>query len=124
MFGLTSFFEYIPLAYIAEQNPIVVLPHQVKVGEEYEVVVTTIEGLCRYRTEDIIQITGFYYEFPTYKYIRRTGDILNLYTEKLPEVMVSRALVEATKNWNDILVVDYTTTEAFNVEKTQGNPVA
>jgi len=41
------------------------------VGKQYELVVTTYEGLYRYRSEDIVEISGFSGSTPKYKFIRR-----------------------------------------------------
>jgi hypothetical protein len=37
----------------------------------YEVVLTTYDGLYRYRTRDIITVTGHYYTLPTWQIIGR-----------------------------------------------------
>ena len=44
---------------------------KVSVGEMYEIVITTFEGLYRYRTDDVVKITGYYGTIPKYKFIRR-----------------------------------------------------
>ncbi|GAB2256815.1 hypothetical protein Droror1_Dr00022874 [Drosera rotundifolia] len=43
----------------------------VKLGEEYEVVVTTYAGLVRYRVGDILCVTGFKNKAPQFKFISR-----------------------------------------------------
>ncbi len=37
----------------------------------YEVVLTTYDGLYRYRTQDIITVTGHYYTLPTWQIVGR-----------------------------------------------------
>lgn len=41
---------------------------QVEVGKCYEMVITTADGLTRYRVGDVIQISGYYYETPDYTF--------------------------------------------------------
>lgn len=69
------------------------LPGEVYIGEEYEVVVTTFSGLYRYRTGDIVRIVSFIGETPVFKVIGRRKSVLNLAGEKLDEETV-RAAVE------------------------------
>ena len=45
---------------------------KVEIGRVYEIVVTTWEGLYRYRTEDLVEIIGFYGTVPKYKFVRRS----------------------------------------------------
>lgn len=45
--------------------------HFIVENKLYEVVLTTYDGLYRYRTEDIIKITGHYYTLPTWQLIGR-----------------------------------------------------
>ncbi|CAF1488043.1 unnamed protein product, partial [Didymodactylos carnosus] len=40
-------------------------------GKRYEVVLTTYDGLYRYRTEDIVEVTGHYYTLPIWELIGR-----------------------------------------------------
>lgn len=44
---------------------------QVELKQQYEVVLTTPMGLYRYRTGDVIKITGFYHQCPVYEFQHR-----------------------------------------------------
>ncbi|KAL5006589.1 hypothetical protein ScPMuIL_015395 [Solemya velum] len=114
--GNLAFFEFIHSGDISSKQPETKLPGQVIIGEEYELVITSHEGLCRYRTEDVVRITGFCGGFPVYQLVRRVGDVLNLLTERLPEVLLSRSLARVISKYPDVHITDYTSTENFNVE--------
>ena len=45
---------------------------KVDVGKIYEIVVTTWDGLYRYRTEDLVEVIGFYGTIPKYQFVRRS----------------------------------------------------
>lgn len=111
-----NFFEYIPEEETEKPLPATVLAHEVEIGKVYEIVVTTWEGLYRYRTEDLVEMVGFYGTIPKYKFVRRRGDILSTCTEKVPEVMLHSALCIAAKSWKDKSVVDFTSVENIYVE--------
>jgi len=70
----------------------VLLAHQLKKGEYYEVLVTTGGGLYRYRLNDIIQVTGFYHELPQFRFVGKTDLYSDICGEKLYEYHVSKAL--------------------------------
>ena len=55
---LTSilFFEFIPLADADSTQPTTLLADEIKVGEMYEIVITTSDGLYRYRNGDLIRV--------------------------------------------------------------------
>ena len=52
--------------------------------------------------------------------IVRTGDILNVRTEKLPEVLLSNALFTTAKQWTTEHITDYTSVENLYVETITG----
>ncbi|CAF1257254.1 unnamed protein product [Rotaria sordida] len=60
--------------------------HQLEHDKCYEVVLTTYDGLYRYRTEDIIKVTGYYYSLPTWQLIGRHGQYLSVAGEHVTEI--------------------------------------
>jgi hypothetical protein len=95
-FGHKTYFEFIPEAEI--ENPSlekkICQLWEVKKGERYIPVVTTSSGLYRYNMSDIVEITGFYNEYPLIKFIQKTNGTISLTGEKLHE----RQFIEAVKN--------------------------
>lgn len=114
------YFEFIPEEFIEESCPSTVLGNQVMIGKNYELVVTTWEGLYRYRTEDIVQIAGFYGDIPRYKFVRRRGDILSALLERVPETLVSEAVRLAAMELNTSLV-EFVSVESTHLSNISGN---
>jgi hypothetical protein len=61
-------------------------------GGLYEIVVTTAGGLWRYRMRDQIMVTGFVGKTPSLQFIGRTGNVSDLFGEKLSESFVTKAI--------------------------------
>ncbi|XP_050409542.2 uncharacterized protein LOC126824372 [Patella vulgata] len=117
----SNFFEFIHFDKINEDQPPTHLAHELVVGERYEIVVTTCEGLYRYRTQDIIKVTGYHGTTARYRLLHRTGDVLNMRSEKVHEEMISRALHHTVTTFNIGRIIDYTSTENINIEQVQDN---
>jgi hypothetical protein len=66
--------------------------HELREQETYEVVVTTAGGLWRYRMHDQIQVTGYLEKTPSLRFIGRSGNVSDLFGEKLSEVFVAGAI--------------------------------
>ncbi|KAL3509436.1 hypothetical protein ACH5RR_028837 [Cinchona calisaya] len=90
-----SYFEFIPLHRqnqqdansntddFIEDDPVPL--SQVKVGQEYEIVVTTYTGLYRYRLGDVVEVAGFYKKIPKLNFICRRKLILTVNIDKNTE---------------------------------------
>ena len=70
----------------------VFLAHQLALGHEYVVIVTTGGGLYRYRLGDVILVTGFVGQCPVVIFRRREKKVVDLFGEKLSEEFVSEML--------------------------------
>ncbi|CAM6130022.1 unnamed protein product [Calypogeia fissa] len=68
-----------------------------KEGQEYEVLVTTVSGLYRYRMGDILKVVGFYNSAPTFQFMRRMNIILTVGTDKTDEQELHTAVCQGTK---------------------------
>ncbi|CAI9759272.1 unnamed protein product [Fraxinus pennsylvanica] len=90
-----SYFEFIPLNRsenedgksaiddFVEDDP-VPLSH-VKIGQQYEIVLTTYTGLYRYRLGDVVEVVGFHRNTPKLKFICRRKLILTINIDKNTE---------------------------------------
>ncbi|MBN1800041.1 MAG: GH3 auxin-responsive promoter family protein [Candidatus Lokiarchaeota archaeon] len=94
------FFEFIKKEDIELQNPQIYLAHELEAGQIYYLIVTTSSGLYRYNMEDIIQVEGFYNEFPMFKFIQKGGGITSLTGEKLHEQQLLEAINEVEHEFN------------------------
>lgn len=63
----------------------------VEVGRRYELVITTLSGLYRYRLGDVVEITGKEKEAPVVRVLYRKGWIMNLAEEKLTATQLENA---------------------------------
>ena len=88
----TNFYEFIPLDQAERPTPQVLLMNEVKVGEHYEMVITTGEGLYRYRLGDIITIVEKSSEGPVIDVIGRNKMAINLSGCKLYAFQVNDAV--------------------------------
>jgi hypothetical protein len=82
----SHFFEFIDTA----GN--VALAADLRVGQTYNVVLTTAGGLWRYRLDDLIEVTGFCGRTPSIRFLGKAGLISDRMGEKLSEGFVAGVL--------------------------------
>lgn len=56
---------------------------ELETGKRYEIVITTLSGLYRYRIGDVIEVTGRYGEAPIIKVCYRRGLVMNIADERM-----------------------------------------
>ncbi|KAL3841594.1 hypothetical protein ACJMK2_019711 [Sinanodonta woodiana] len=116
-----NLYEFIRLEDIEQDQPRTYLTHQVEKGKLYEMVVTTWDGLYRYRSQDIVQITGFYGTTPMYKFVQRAGEILSLDAVKVHVHTIADVIDKVSRKWTDKPLCEYTTVENCYVENIEGD---
>ncbi len=84
----SHFFEFI------DDSGAIRLVHELREGCTYEVIVTTAGGLWRYRLRDRVQVTGLVGRTPSLRFLGRSGNVADLFGEKLSEAFVARAVQE------------------------------
>lgn len=96
-FPLISANGHVPLPaeifyeFINDEGEILLL-HELKLGSEYEIVITQKSGLSRYRIGDRVRVTHFYEGTPCLAFIGRSGNVSDLVGEKLNEIFVRDCL--------------------------------
>ncbi|XP_044473018.1 indole-3-acetic acid-amido synthetase GH3.6-like [Mangifera indica] len=90
-----------------EQQDLVDLA-DVKLGQEYELVVTTYAGLYRYRVGDVLRVAGFKNQAPQFNFICRKNVVLSIDSDKTDEVELQNALKNAV---NHLMPFDATLAE-------------
>ncbi|KAL6535757.1 hypothetical protein OROHE_012601 [Orobanche hederae] len=65
---------------------------EVKLGQEYELVVTTYAGLYRYRVGDVLRVAGFKNNAPQFNFVCRKNVVLSIDTDKTDEVELQNAV--------------------------------
>ncbi|KAL6525951.1 hypothetical protein OROHE_015475 [Orobanche hederae] len=82
----------------------------VEIGKEYELVITTYSGLCRYRVGDILRVTGFHNSAPQFHFVRRKNVLLSIDSDKTDEAELQTAVENASELLRkfNTTVVEYT----------------
>ncbi|RYR02626.1 hypothetical protein Ahy_B06g081426 isoform A [Arachis hypogaea] len=114
-----GYFEFIPLTQLENNdasssflsidlNPVGLT--EVKVGEEYEIVITNPAGLYRYRLGDVVKVMGFHNSSPELKFVRRSSLLLTINIDKNTEADLQLAVEAAGKVLAEekLEVVDFT----------------
>ncbi|KAK4801053.1 hypothetical protein SAY86_021540 [Trapa natans] len=106
-----GYFEFIPLR---ENSDGVELPPvgliDVKVGEEYEILITNFAGLYRYRLGDVVKVVGFHNSTPELRFICRRNLLLTINIDKNTEKDLQLAVETAARVLTEekLEVVDFT----------------
>jgi hypothetical protein len=98
-----AYFEFIPVhrdstgSEFVENAADIVGLADVKVDQEYEIVLTTCAGLYRYRQGDILRVTGFWNGTPEVAFVCRKGVVLSVNTDKTDEEELRLVVEKASK---------------------------
>ncbi|KAJ8900676.1 hypothetical protein K2173_025453 [Erythroxylum novogranatense] len=94
-----GYFEFIPLRGNVESNmePEPLGLTEVEVGEEYEIILTNVGGLYRYRLGDVVKVMGFHNSTPELKFVCRRNLLLTINIDKNTEKDLQLAVEEAGK---------------------------
>ena len=92
-----GFFEFLPYGR-EDEGPL--LPHELKIGEQYEIIVTNFSGFYRYRLGDIIKIIDFCYESPVFEFAFRRDQAINIGGEKMTVCQLEEAVQRMRSNVN------------------------
>ncbi|KAF7822811.1 indole-3-acetic acid-amido synthetase GH3.6 [Senna tora] len=111
-----AYFEFLPvnrtdaLTATDSQPPELVDLVDVKLGQEYELVVTTYAGLYRYRVGDVLRVAGFKNKAPQFNFICRKNVVLSIDADKTDEVELQYAIKNAVTHLAsfDADVAEYT----------------
>ena len=94
------FYEFIQVSYDKLGNRSPKLLDELELGERYCVVVTTNAGLYRYNTNDIVEVTGFYYKIPIVKFVGRINNFSDMVGEKLKNSFVEKQVLTTLEENN------------------------
>jgi hypothetical protein len=102
LFGHKNYIEFIHESDLENPNPRIYQAYEVQEGQRYCMLVTTCSGLYRYNTDDIVEISGFYNDFPNIEFIQKVNGIVSLTGEKLHEQQFIGAVRETEKKTGKI----------------------
>ncbi|PIN26538.1 hypothetical protein CDL12_00708 [Handroanthus impetiginosus] len=114
-----GYFEFIPLKDDPNgQEPEALDLTEVKVGEEYEIIVTNFAGLYRYRLGDVVKVKGFHNCTPELQFICRRNLLLTVNIDKNTEKDLQLAVEAAAKLLAEdkLEVVDFTSRVDLSTE--------
>ncbi|KAH7851046.1 hypothetical protein Vadar_006543 [Vaccinium darrowii] len=110
-----AYFEFLPhdpaTPPLSRDSPLKLVDlADVEVGKEYELIITTYSGLCRYQVGDILRVTGFHNSAPQFKFIRRKNVLLSIDSDKTDESELQTAIDNASLMLKqfDTSIVEYT----------------
>ncbi|KAG8497993.1 hypothetical protein CXB51_006780 [Gossypium anomalum] len=110
-----AYFEFLPhdpnsAGFTRDSPPKLVDLVDVEIGKEYELVITTYAGLCRYRVGDILRVTGFHNSAPQFHFVRRKNVLLSIDSDKTDEAELQKAVENASRLLREFntSVVEYT----------------
>lgn len=100
---------YLPLVtevfyeFLDDQNNLLQL-QQLKLGQQYEVVISQKGGLKRYKIGDLLRVTGFFKKTPMLEFVGRRGEITDMVGEKLSLLAVKELLGAELKSIDFLIV--------------------
>ncbi len=111
------FYEFYPIDEadgddLIDPNKILFM-EQLENGKEYEVIITNLTGLYRYRFGDVVRCVGYNHEAPIVEVAYRKGQFLNASGERTSEETFYRALHRTVATDWGLALKDYTTVEYF-----------
>eukprot|EP01125_Pyxidicula_operculata_P020042 TRINITY_DN7318_c0_g1_i1.p1 TRINITY_DN7318_c0_g1~~TRINITY_DN7318_c0_g1_i1.p1 ORF type:complete len:599 (+),score=101.79 TRINITY_DN7318_c0_g1_i1:200-1996(+) len=113
------YFEFIPEEHSSEEQPQTIDSFQnLKIGHNYELVISTYAGLYRYRFGDVVKVTGFKDSNPLITFQYRQGQVVDLRGEKTTETALYRSIHNTSKR-TFLKIVDYTTIHFTDIDQTQ-----
>jgi hypothetical protein len=86
------YFEFIPVEEHDSVNPTVLEGHELEVGRDYYIVLTTSGGLYRYDIHDVIRCVGFQGQAPLVEFLNKGKHFSNITGEKISEHQAIRAV--------------------------------
>ncbi|CAA2964765.1 Hypothetical predicted protein [Olea europaea subsp. europaea] len=111
-----GYFEFLqhdpvnPVQLSRDSPPRLVDLTDVELDREYELVITTYAGLCRYRVGDILRVTGFHNSALHFKFIKRKNVLLSIDSDKIDESELQKAIdnISVLLSEFNTCVVEYT----------------
>ncbi len=111
------FYEFIPSSEYNKENPTVIPLSEVKVGEQYAMIISTSGGLWRYKIGDTVEFssTSPY----LFKITGRTKQFINAFGEELIVDNADRAIDEACRQ-TGAKITEYTAAPIYFGDKSNG----
>lgn len=92
----SNFYEFVPRDRGADPNPTALRSHQLEVGQEYFILLTTSSGLYRYNIGDLVRVVGYEGQAPVLEFLNKGAHTSSMTGEKLTERQVILAMEGAS----------------------------
>lgn len=102
MLPQNGFYEFRPVDSDNYDNLLTI--KDLEVGKEYEIILTNTSGFYRYRIEDVIQVTGFYYESPKVTFRYRLNQISNFSGEKMTQLAFDHIVGKMSEQLGELFI--------------------
>jgi hypothetical protein len=86
------YFEFIPADEYGSAHPTTLEGHELEVGKDYYILLTTSGGLYRYDIHDVVRCVGFRGQAPLLEFLNKGKNFSSITGEKLSEHQVVRAV--------------------------------
>ncbi|MPZ12992.1 MAG: acyl-CoA synthetase [Chloroflexi bacterium] len=93
----SNVYEFIPEDAIGHPGCPVLRCDEVVAGHTYYVVITVSNGLYRYDINDVVRVSGFFYEAPIVEFVRKGRDMTSIGGEKIHVSQVTGAIDAAQR---------------------------
>lgn len=91
----SHFFEFVPDGIPVSDSTQTMLAHELRVGQDYNILMTTSSGLYRYNIRDIVRCTGFLGTTPLLEFLHKGSHISSITGEKISESQVVESVAAA-----------------------------
>jgi len=102
-----NYYEFIPVDEKDSSMPTVLECHELEVGREYYLVVTTSSGLYRYDLGDVVRCQGYVGQAPLLEFLHKGHHCSDMEGEKISEYQIVQAVTTASQELG--LRLDYFT---------------
>lgn len=96
----SGFYEFVPVDQWHLDQPQTLLPTEVKVGEQYRILLSSYSGFYRYDIGDVVEVLGFYENTPIIVFRHRRGGLLSSTTEKTTEYHLTQTMQALQQEFN------------------------
>jgi len=93
----SHYYEFIPEAEIDSKQPVVLEAHELEVGKDYYILLTTSCGLYRYHISDVLRCVGFRGQAPVLEFLNKGQRFSDMEGEKISEHQLVQAATESSE---------------------------
>lgn len=97
-----GFFEFRTLDAPKDSRPLLI--NELEIGKEYELILTNLSGFYRYQIEDVVKVTGYYYESPKVTFCYRLNQIANISGEKISQMAFDEMVSDLSELMGDLYI--------------------